>query len=38
VNAFIVDNRAKKGFDQLGDKWLAEPKAEFQKLGLPFVF
>jgi polar amino acid transport system substrate-binding protein len=38
VNAFLVDFRAKKGFDQLGDKWLAEQKAEFQKLGVPFVF
>ncbi len=38
VNAFIADYRAKKGFDQLGDKWLAEQKAEFQKLGVPFVF
>lgn len=38
VNAFLADFRAKKGFDQLGDKWLAEQKAEFQKLGVPFVF
>jgi len=38
VNAFLADYRAKKGFEQLGDKWLAEQKAEFQKLGVPFVF
>lgn len=38
VNAFLTDYKAKGGFDKLGDKWLAEPKAEFQKLGVPFVF
>ena len=38
VNAFLADYRAKGGFDQLGDKWLAEQKAEFKKLGVPFVF
>lgn len=26
------------GFEKLGDKWLAEQKAEFKKLGVPFVF
>ena len=38
VNGFIADYRAKGGFDKLGDQWLAEQKAEFQKLGVPFVF
>jgi polar amino acid transport system substrate-binding protein len=38
VNAFLADYKAKGGFDKLGDKWLAEQKAEFQKLGVPFVF
>ena len=38
VNAFITDFRAKGGFDKLGDQWLTEQKAEFQKLGVPFVF
>lgn len=38
VNAFLADFRAKGGFDKLGDQWLAEQKAEFQKLGVPFVF
>jgi polar amino acid transport system substrate-binding protein len=38
VNVFIADFRAKGGFERLGDQWLKEPKAEFQKLGVPFVF
>jgi polar amino acid transport system substrate-binding protein len=38
VNAFLADFRARGGFDKLGDKWLAEQKAEFKKLGVPFVF
>ena len=38
VNAFIADYKAKGGFEKLGDKWLSEQKAEFQKLGVPFVF
>jgi polar amino acid transport system substrate-binding protein len=38
VNAFIADYRAKGGFDKLGDKWLAEQKAAFIKLSVPFVF
>jgi polar amino acid transport system substrate-binding protein len=38
VNAFLADFRSKGGFDQLGDQWLAEQKAEFKKLGVPFVF
>lgn len=38
VNAFITDNQKNGGFEKLGDKWLAEQKAEFQKLGVPFVF
>ncbi|HSI14932.1 MAG TPA: transporter substrate-binding domain-containing protein [Chthoniobacter sp.] len=38
VNAFIADYKAKSGFEKLGDKWLSEQKAEFQKLGVPFVF
>jgi polar amino acid transport system substrate-binding protein len=38
VNAFIADYRTKGGFDKLGDKWLGEQKAEFKKLGVPFVF
>ena len=38
VNAFLADYRAKAGFERLGDRWLAEQKAEFKKLGVPFVF
>ncbi len=38
VNAFLADFRSKGGFDKLGDRWLSEQKAEFQKLGVPFVF
>ena len=38
VNAFLADYRSKGGFEKLGDKWLAEQKAEFLKLGVPFVF
>jgi polar amino acid transport system substrate-binding protein len=38
VNAFLADFRAKGGFEKLGDQWLAEQKAEFKKLGVPFVF
>ena len=38
VNAFLADYKAKGGFEKLGDKWLAGQKAEFQKLGVPFVF
>ena len=38
VNAFLVEYRKSGGFDRLGDKWLAEQKAEFKKLGIPFLF
>jgi polar amino acid transport system substrate-binding protein len=38
VNAFLTTYRTSGGFEKLGDKWLAEQKAEFQKLGVPFVF
>jgi polar amino acid transport system substrate-binding protein len=38
VNAFLADYKTKGGFEKLGDKWLTEQKAEFQKLGVPFVF
>jgi polar amino acid transport system substrate-binding protein len=38
VNAFLKDYRAKGGFERLGDKYLAEQKAAFKELGVPFVF
>lgn len=38
VNAFLKEFREQGGFDKLGDQWLAEQKAAFKKLGVPFVF
>ncbi len=38
VNAFLESYRAEGGFEKLGDKWLPEQKAEFKKLGIPFLF
>tara|TARA_B100000900_G_scaffold388098_1_gene379858 strand:- start:1761 stop:2606 length:846 start_codon:yes stop_codon:yes gene_type:complete len=38
VNQFLADYEASGGFDQLGDKYLSEQKAEFKKLGFPFFF
>ena len=38
VNALLAEFRSTGGFEKLGDQWLAEQKAEFQKLGVPFVF
>ncbi len=38
VNAFLESYRKSGGFDRLGDKWLKEQKAEFQRLNVPFVF
>ena len=38
VNAFLADFRTRGGFEKLGDKWLEEQKAEFRKLGIPFLF
>ncbi len=38
VNKFLADYKAKGGFDALGDKWLAEQKEAFKKLGIPFYF
>lgn len=38
VNAFLAKFRADGGFERLGDKWLAEQKAEFKKLGIAFFF
>ena len=36
VNAFLSAYRAEGGFQRLGDKYLKEQKAAFQKLGVPF--
>ena len=38
VNKFLADFRAKKGFDALGDKYLAGQKAAFKKMDIPFFF
>lgn len=38
VNEFLARFRADGGFERLGDKWLAEQKAEFRKAGIPFFF
>jgi polar amino acid transport system substrate-binding protein len=38
VNAFLNAFRGDGGFGRLGDKYLAQQKAAFQKLGVPFDF
>ena len=38
INRFLGDFRSEGGFDRLGDKWLAEQKAEFKIRGIPFLF
>jgi len=38
VNAFLKDFRAAGGFERLGDHYLAEQKAAFKQMGVPFVF
>ena len=38
VNAFLAAYRAEGGFQRLGDHYLKEQKAAFQKLGVPFDF
>jgi polar amino acid transport system substrate-binding protein len=38
INTFLAKYRESGGFEKLGDKWLAEQKAEFKKLGIAFFF
>lgn len=38
VDAFLAKFRADGGFGRLGEKWLKEQRASFEKLGVPFVF
>ncbi len=38
VNAFFERFRSEGGFDRLGDEFLADEKAFFEKEGIPFVF
>ena len=38
VNRFLKDFRAQGGFEELGNRYLAEQKEAFKKLGYPFYF
>lgn len=38
VNRFLAHFKAEQGFAKLGDKYLAEQKEAFRKLGYPFFF
>lgn len=38
VNAFLADYRTKGRFDELAERYMAEPKATFEKMGVPFIF
>jgi polar amino acid transport system substrate-binding protein len=38
INQFLRQFRQTGGFDRLGDRWLSEEKAEFARLGFPFLF
>jgi len=38
VNRFLAQFRAEGGFEKLGEKWMAQEKAEFRKLDIPFCF
>lgn len=38
VNAFLADYRAKGKFDELADRYMAEEKAAFEEMGVPFIF
>ena len=38
VNSFLKTYRESGGFERLGENWLAEQKAEFKRLGIPFLF
>ncbi len=38
VNAFLKSYRESGGFEGLGEKWLPEQKAEFRRMGIPFLF
>ena len=38
VNAFLASFREKGGFEKLGNKYLSEQKAAFQKMNYPFYF
>ncbi|MFT4638280.1 MAG: polar amino acid transport system substrate-binding protein [Verrucomicrobiales bacterium] len=38
VNAFLKEFRAKKGFEALTERYMAEEKKAFQEQGIPFIF
>jgi len=38
VNAFLAEYRAKGKFDELADRYMAEQKAAFEEMGVPFIF
>lgn len=38
VNAFLSVYREQGKFDELSDRYMAEPKAAFEQLGVPFIF
>ncbi|MEX2580016.1 MAG: transporter substrate-binding domain-containing protein [Verrucomicrobiales bacterium] len=38
VNEFLADYRAHGKFNELADRYMAEPKAAFEELGVPFLF
>lgn len=38
VNSFLADYREKGKFDELAARYMAEPKATFEKMGVPFIF
>lgn len=38
VNDFLKQYREKGRFDELADQYMAEPKAAFEELGVPFIF
>lgn len=38
VNAFLAEFRARGGFDELGNKYLADMKRAFEQMGYDFIF
>lgn len=38
VNQFLADYRSGGRFDELADRYMAEQKAAFEELGVPFIF
>lgn len=38
IDAFLADYRAKGRFDELAERYMAEEKAAFEAMGVPFIF